>query len=370
MRDLPHCLRRLLIAGFLGSVLVVATGSAGRTQNPVTAPKIEPRVISPENETWKPSSIFEKDEKKKNGKPKELDKQPRMNLSGAACAPTTPKFKSCLIANDETNYAQFFSIKDNTLTPLKLILLSNADEEMDAEGTAYADGFFYVTGSHGRSRKKDEDNKSSYTVVRFPVDVATGLPTFQFDGDKVAPQIQVSVLDRLRNVISQGDGGKNGDLLKKAFNKSLKKENGANVEGIAVRNKRMHLGFRGPAGGFVLSVNAEAVFNDADKLEPQVKLLGLGDAFGIRDLTAVDAGILVLAGPVNEGTDYVVWLWDGVSDNATPLAKLKLAGINEDGKAEILLPLEEDKSNIGVLVMFDSIENGGATSFKIPLTSP
>jgi hypothetical protein len=355
MRHLPYYSSRLLIAGFFGSVLLAASGSAGRAEAP---------VISREKVTWKPSSIFEKDEKK-NGKSKKLDKQPRMNLSGAACVPTTPKFKSCLIANDEKNYAQFFSIRDNTLTPLKLILLSNADEEMDAEGTAYADGFFYVTGSHGRSRKNDKANDSSYTVVRFPVDVASGLPTFQFDGNKVAAEIQVSVLDRLRKVISQGDGGKNGDLLKKAFNKKLKGENGANIEGIAVRNKRMHLGFRGPPGGFVLSVNAEAVFNAADKLEPQVKLLGLGDTVGIRDLTAVDAGILVLAGPVNEGTDYAVWLWDGVSDNATQLAKLDLAGI-KDGKAEILLPLEEDRSNIRVLVMFDSIENGGAMSFKIP----
>src|ERR1041385_999495 len=357
MRHLPYYSSRLLIAGFLGSVLLAATGSAGRA---------EAQVISREKVTWKPSSIFEKDEKKKNGKAKDLEKQPRTNLSGAACVPTTPKFRSCLIANDEKNYAQFFSIKDNTLTPLKLILLSNADEEMDAEGTAYADGFFYVTGSHGRSRKKDEDNKSSYAVVRFPVDVASGLPPFQFDGDKVAPQIQVSVPDRLRNAISQGDGSKNGELLKKAYNKNLKKENGANVEGIAVRNKRMHLGFRGPPGGFVLSVNAEAVFNAADKLEPNVNLLGLGNTVGIRDLTAVDAGILVLAGPVNQRTDYAVWLWDGVSDKATPLAKLDLAGINKDGKAEILLPLEEDKSNIRVLVMFDSIESGGAVSLKIP----
>jgi hypothetical protein len=357
MRYLPCCLQHLLIAGFLGSVLFAATGSAGRAEAP---------VISREKVTWKPSSIFEKVEKKKNGEVKKLDKQPRMNLSGAACVPTTPKFKSCLIANDEKNYAQFFSIKENTLTPLKLILLSNADEEMDAEGTAYADGFFYVTGSHGRSRKNNEDNKSSYTVVRFPVDTASGLPTFQFAADKVAPQIQVSVPDRLRNVISQGDGHDNGDLLKKAYNKSLEKENGANVEGIAVRNKRMHLGFRGPAGGFVLSVNAEAVFSEAEKLEPHVNILGLGDTAGIRDLTAVDAGILVLAGPVNQGTDYAVWLWDGVSDNARQLAKLNLAGINKDGKAEILLPLEEDKSNIRVLVMFDSIENGGAVSFKIP----
>ena len=70
----------------------------------------------------------------------EKDDDVRLNLSGAACAPTTPKFASCLIANDEKKYAQFFSIVNNTITPLKLIRLSDANDDPDGpigRGAAY-----------------------------------------------------------------------------------------------------------------------------------------------------------------------------------------------------------------------------------------
>src|SRR4051812_22235302 len=156
MPCLPNYLQRLLIAG----LLFAATGSAGRAEAP---------VVAPEKVTWKPSSIFERNEKKKNGEEKDLEDQPRMNLSGAACVPTTPKFTSCLIANDEFGYAQFFSINDPILSPRELILLSDAKKDPDAEGVAYGGGHFYVTGSHGRSRSKDNEGESSYAVFRFPV---------------------------------------------------------------------------------------------------------------------------------------------------------------------------------------------------------
>ncbi len=114
------------MATILGGVLLSAAVSVGYAEPP---PKLAPEAIQ-----WKPASIFEKDAKG------ELRNQPRMNLSGAACLPTTPKFTSCLIANDEKKYAQFFSIDGDTLTPRKLIRLSDEKKDPDAEGVAYADG--------------------------------------------------------------------------------------------------------------------------------------------------------------------------------------------------------------------------------------
>jgi hypothetical protein len=338
---------RQWIAGLLGGALLVAAGSAGHAEPP---PKIAPEAIQ-----WAPASIFEKDAK--NDK---LKDQPRMNLSGAACVPTTPKFTSCLIANDEKKYAQFFSINGTTLTPQKLIRLSNADKDPDAEGVAYAAGYFYVAGSHGRSRNKDTDNDSSYSVFRFAVDPTTGIPKFKPNEKEV---VGVESSSRLREAIREGD------TIKKFFNRPLA-EGGVNIEGIAVKNDRMYFGLRGPSldgSAFVLSVDAEAVFTKEGDLKSKVTPLALGLNTGIRDLAAINDGILILAGPTRDETvPYAVWFWDGVGTTAKPLGTLDLGKVDKGAKAEILLPLEGDSSNIRVLVMFDGLENGGAMSFKIP----
>jgi hypothetical protein len=313
-----------------------------------------PRKIAPEVTSWKAAANF-----KKNDKDHKRRDQPRMNLSGAACVPTTPPFKSCLIANDEKKYAQFFSIDGTTLRPRKLIRLSDEKKDPDAEGVAYADGFFYVTGSHGRSRHGDSNNDSSYAVFRIPVDPATGAPKFKPDKDRV---VGVESSSRLRKALRKGE------FIREFFDESLA-EGGINIEGIAVRNGRMHLGLRGPSldgRAFVLSVDADAVFTKGGDLNGKVTSLQLGQDTGIRDLAAAGDGILILAGPTrDEKVPYSIWFWDGAGATATSLRTLDLSG--EDGaKAEILLLLDESREAFRVLVMFDGIENGGALSFRIP----
>jgi hypothetical protein len=357
MRDLPLYLRRQSIAGFLGSVLLVATGSAGRAEAP---------VVAREKAKWEPSSIFEKDDKDEA-----LKKRPRMNLSGAACVPTTPKFTSCLIANDEKKYAQFFSIDGTTLSPLKLIRLSDAKNDPDAEAVAYAKGYFYVSGSQGRGRHGNKSGKASYAVLRFPVDPATGVPPFKVTEKKVVGEVESST--RLRKVIKEAcvvrDNLPADCSIRKFYDQALK-GGGVNIEGLAVKDGRMHFGLRGPSNkgnAYLLSVDAEAMFTKHADLNSKATSLPLGPNTGIRDLAAVSDGILVLAGPTrSEAARYAVWLWDGVGNNARKLATLDLSGIKKAGKAEVLLPLEDDGSTIRVLVMFDGIENGGAISFKIP----
>jgi hypothetical protein len=327
---------------------VIFTGMIGWSAG--SGPAGAETKLKPELAKWKISEPFEKNE------------EARMNLSGAACVPTTPKFKSCLIANDQKKYAQFFSINGTTLKPRKrkLIRLSDEKKDPDAEGVAYADGFFYVTGSHGRSRHGDSDNDSSYAVFRVPVDPTTGVPKFAPDEDKV---VGVESSSRLRKALRKGE------FIEKFFDEPLA-EGGINIEGIAVRNGRMHLGLRGPsldARAFVLSVDAEAVFTKGSDLNSKVTPLQLGQDTGIRDLAAVNDGILILAGPTREeAVAYSVWLWDGAGTTAKPLATLDLSTVASGAKAEILLLLEEDGASIRVLVMFDGVENGGATSFKIP----
>lgn len=337
-----HASRRS-ISVVLSALLLVASASGACAQ----PPKVAPEAVQ-----WTVTSIFEK-----NAKNDDFEDQPRLNLSGAACVPTTPKFTACLIANDEKKYAQFFSIDGTAITPRQLIRLSDADKDPDAEGVAYADGYFYVTGSHGRSRKKNNDNDSSYAVFRFPVDRVTGVPPFPVSGDQVAG---VEMSPRLREVLSAASE------FKTSYNTRLD-DGGLNIEGIAVKAGKMYFGLRGPSTpAYIVSVDAGAMFSK-DGLKPVVTPLALGDNTGIRDLAAVDDGILLLTGPTrSEPVPYAVWLWDGVSKAAKLLATLDLTGISKDGKAEILLPLAEETSGYRVLVMFDGIENGGPVSFRLP----
>jgi Protein of unknown function (DUF3616) len=129
-----------------------------------------------------------------------------------------------------------------------------------------------------------------------------------------------------------------GDTIKKFFNRPLA-EGGVNIEGIAVKNDRMYFGLRGPSldgSAFVLSVDAEAVFTKEGDLKSKVTPLALGLNTGIRDLAAINDGILILAGPTRDETvPYAVWFWDGVGTTAKPLGTLDLGKVDKGAKAEI-----------------------------------
>src|SRR4051812_39955342 len=159
----------------------------------------------------------------------EKGEEARTNLSGAACARKAPPFKSCLIVNDQKNYAQFFAINGTRLVPGKVIRLRDegAEGDPDAEGAAYHNGYFYVIGSHGRTRHGDKPNDASYAVFRFRVG-KNGEPA------SGASAVGVAASDRLRGAIREAAE------LGKFYDTPLS-QNGANIEGIAVKRGRMYL---------------------------------------------------------------------------------------------------------------------------------
>jgi Protein of unknown function (DUF3616) len=288
----------------------------------------------------------------------------RESISGAACAPVAPPV--CLAAMDEGQSAQFFAIEGRKLVPGRVIrLLPDQDgwldfDEIDAEGAAYADGFFYIMGSHGLTRG-DKFEFSRFFMFRFPVDPATGEPAFEFSSDKVAPEIARSHI--LRDVINSAPG----DVGHYAEEKLGEDGGGVNLEGIAVKQNRMYLGFRGPSvdgRAFILSVNVDGVFAGR-RLAPAIHSFHLGKDTGIRDLAVVRDGLLILAGPVKEpdSPHYAIYRWDPASD---ALKKLQDLEMPEDGaKAETLLVLEESDTGYRVLVMYDSIADGGPREYEL-----
>jgi hypothetical protein len=94
------------------------------------------------------------------GKPKNAagtDFKKSEDASGIACASPSGFPRVCLVVDDESQGAQIVIVKDGELIAgdfIRLITDSHAGKllELDAEGAAFADGAFYVIGSHGRAR--------------------------------------------------------------------------------------------------------------------------------------------------------------------------------------------------------------------------
>jgi len=290
----------------------------------------------------------------------EKGEQARTNLSGAACTIRTPPFHSCLIVNDQTNYAQFFHIDGTTLVPGAVVRLRDGgDGDPDLEGAAYDHGFFYAVGSHGRSRYANKPNDMSYAVFRFPVG-KNSKPKSTPSEDSAAG---VQSSSRLRAAIRDARG------IGAFYDKPLG-ENGVNIEGIAVKGRRMYLGFRGPSvegRGFILSADADAVFGKK-RLHARIHALPLGQTAGIRDLAAVRDGILILTGPVNDQpVTPAVFLWNEKTGALKKLGDLAIPEAHKTHKAETLLVLRDEKGRpYRGLVMFDGPANGGPTEYEIP----
>ena len=261
-------------------------------------------------------------------------KKARNDISGAACGPSR-----CLVVNDETHYAQEFTLSNHRLTPGDRIKLAHKGEEIDAEAVAYSDGQFYITGSNGLSRKKGKDRPATFQV-------------FRLDGD------EITASKRLRETIETAPH------LREYAGKRLNK-NGANIEGLAVNEDRLFFGFRGPsvAGeAFVLETSTKALFSDG-ALNPKVHMLSLGDRIGIRDMASVDDGILILTGPVNTlPREHTIALWRPGSTKPKTLAKIPQKG---KAKPEGILILDESDSAYKILIFMDGSRNGAPFELAI-----
>ena len=308
----------------------------------------------------------------------------RESISGADCAPGGGW---CLAANDEKNYAQLFKIRKNRLDPdekgVIRLLPKKVDgrkmDEIDAEGVVFvpsgdnnAPSYFYVTGSHGLSRSGDFQ-PSRFTLFRFPVKTTSGKPIFKFNDKKVAPEVERTML--LAETIKS-----NPDLA--PFADQTLDRNGVTIEGISEMDGDMLFGLRSPclAGhALILRVPTEALFQ---KTPPPSKTdrIALGDNVGIRDLTRVKDGLLILAGRSDDrrgSEDFTcgekrtppspapsLWFWSGVpGDAAKPFGPLP--GVDRNASAETLLVLEETDTAFKVLVLFDGEKNGAPVEFLV-----
>ncbi|EEE47325.1 DUF3616 domain-containing protein [Roseibium alexandrii] len=290
-------------------------------------------------------------------------KKLRKSISGAACAPVAPPV--CVVALDEKQRTQFFTLDGNRIIPGKSMRLLPKElngaktGEIDAEGAAYGDGFFYIVGSHGLSRKKAEFNSSSFFLFRFPVDGETGVPEFKFSKKTVAPVIERT--DELRAIL-KGAPDPIGHYAEKPLGEG---DGGVNIEGLAYRDGRLYIGLRGPSvdgRAFLRSVNVDALFSNS-KPDLDVIELALGSGAGVRDLAAVSDGLIVLSGPVQSKGDYALHHLRFPSLTLSTLADLKMP--DRDHKAETVLVLSENRDSFDLLVMYDGAVDGGPREYHL-----
>ena len=149
------------------------------------------------------------------------------------------------------------------------------------------------------------------------------------------------------------------------------KEGGINIEGLAARDGKLFVGFRSP----VLKNDAVPVMvTTFDKPETnELRFIHLGGR-GVRDLTAVQGGFLVLAGPSGGANDAVsgfqIYFWDGsdCSPGAKPAGKCELlCKVPHDDKdhPEGLAVAKEDATAYELVIVKDGPKNGNPTRYRL-----
>lgn len=260
-----------------------------------------------------------------------------------------------------------FSLKDG-----KSQKQPSKGDEFDLEAMAY-DGKqrLYVIGSHSAKRAQLDGRKSKSlkatrkhlasvqteparrVLFRVPLD-AEGRP----DG---RPE-KVSLWKAI-----------NGYPLLKPFTRIPSKENGIDIEGLAVAGDRLYVGFRGP----VLRDNWVPVlvgrFEEMDK-GSRIKFIRL-DGLGIRSMLSLGRqGFLILAGPVGEGPGgFHLYHWDGKDQLPAKdgeRGKVRHLGevpVNPGYKPEAMTLVSQQGRRLQLLLAFDGANKGAMSLLELGL---
>lgn len=241
--------------------------------------------------------------------------------------------------------------------------------EMDIEGIACGDGVVYMVGSHSRKRKtvkeKEFTSKKNRgrlaTVEKEKTRHVLHRVTLAPDGSRKSI-VTVSLTDAI----------KKNDVLKR-FLKIPSKENGVDIEGLAFDGKHLYAGFRGPVlrGNFV-PVLRFRFHQDPDKIKAKLLFVNLNGR-GIRGMTRVSKGFLIIAGPVGDGPgSYQLYHWNGEdcvpgTDRPKSTENCWLIGdlpTKPGEKAEGITILKETEGTFEVLVVHDGVKGGAPVKYS------
>ena len=214
-----------------------------------------------------------------------------------------------------------YSYGERKSFPLGELLGLFGEDEIDIEGMDYADGYLYLTGSHSLKRRRARGKKSDaarletvvrepnrYLVARVPVVNGELLRAYAPAENADAP-LRAGALPLTDSGNTLTDALRDDPHLGPFLSFPLPgKDNGFDIEGLAVTGDRVFLGFRGPVLRGV-AVVLEVVLGETDA-GLALKPLGKGRkktlykkhflnlrGLGVRDLIFCGGDLLVLAGP-------------------------------------------------------------------------
>jgi Protein of unknown function (DUF3616) len=212
----------------------------------------------------------------------------------------------------------------------KVNLLVESEKEIDMEGAASDAEHVYIVGSHSiRRRRIDEEGtykKNRKRLTRTsPHTESYSLYRLKLNHDGAL--IEKERVD-LRDVLE-------ADEVLGAYFAVPGKENGIDIEGVAVKDRILYVGFRGPVlrGNFVPVI----AFKFEQPHDYELRFVQL-EGRGIRDIVAVNDGFLILAGAVGDGdSSYKLYLWNG--QDCVP---------GDGGREGLLSAIGELATNLGV----------------------
>lgn len=237
-----------------------------------------------------------------------------LNISGIAA-----KGDLLVLGSDEKSSIQVFKksgLNTYQATSSGPIELDTPSPEIDIEGIAWNDRYVYAVCSHSLARKEIKNDKT----------VAENHKRLQVISEESAAQKRSQIF-RLK---LDAEGALVPHSLERItlhqilathpiferFQRIPSKENGIDIEAIAVDGNGLLIGFRGPSlrGPYipVLALKFQEGLFQSDALRVEDRFLDLGGR-GIRDMAAVPGGeFLVLGGPVgDEPIAYQLYYWDG-----------------------------------------------------------
>jgi hypothetical protein len=274
------------------------------------------------------------------------------------------------------------------------------DQEVDIEGMEFQDDFLWVIGSHSIKRKNIKKAKSGdasdgakqikrlakieragnrYLLARIPMvsNAQTGAAELSASsGDRRSAQLPGGVDRNALTDAIRGDKKGQGDPHLAAYMDIPGKDNGFDIEGLAIAGERVFIGLRGPVlRGW--AVILEVSLNAGDGSQLGLKNIGPSgrlyrkhflqlNGLGLRDMFFAGTDLIMLAGPtMNLDGPTVVLKWEGAansdSESLIRSADLKMLFTvpNGDGDdhAEGITMMPADGGPARVLVVYDSPAN-------------
>lgn len=239
------------------------------------------------------------------------------------------------VTGDET--LRYGEVRSFPLADL-LDLPGDAEDEADLEGMAIVDGYLWVVGSHGLKRKNAKSDRGHAENAKRLSKVSLDgnrrlLACIPIEDDEAGGPCLVRVAaDGRRARRLKGDSQSN--LLTRLIEQDAHfgaylaipgKDNGFDIEGLAVDGKRMFLGLRGPVlRGWSAMLEIAVDISEKKRDEP-LRLVPLDDSgvmlrkhflqldgLGIRDLHFSGDDLYILAGPTMVLNGEIrVYKWSG-----------------------------------------------------------